>query len=243
MPKTKPEYVTRSYDVTELRAEADSEGTPKIKGHAAVFNKQSVALVGFREQILPGAFAKTITKSDIRALWNHDPNYVLGRNKSDTLRLVEDEKGLSIEIDPPDTQWARDLMVSIKRGDVSQMSFGFHVIKDHWDNDNSLRTLVEVELFDVSPVTYPAYPQTDVSVRSALTEAGIDYNNLSTIITRTSHQIPLTQTDYDNLNTAINVLRSYLPKEEHPVQPGSRTDGCVAEVEILRRQLELVKYG
>lgn len=152
----------------ELRVVEDENKKPKISGHAAVFNKLSEPLFGFREKIAPGTFSKTIKKDDVRALFNHDANYVLGRNKAKTLRMKEDEEGLYIEIDPPDTQWARDLQESIRRGDISQMSFGFITLADEWEHKpgkESIRTLTEVKLFDVSPVTYPAYPETTVKVR------------------------------------------------------------------------------
>lgn len=150
--------------------ETRAEGKKTLRGHAAVFNQLSEDLGGFREQIQPGAFADAIEKDDVRALFNHDINYVLGRNVSKTLRLKEDARGLAIEIDLPDTQMARDLAVSIERGDVSQMSFGFSVrpggqdfAKD--DSGQMIRTLKRVRLYDVSPVTFPAYPQTDVAMR------------------------------------------------------------------------------
>jgi len=125
----------------------------------------------FREKIAPGAFASSINTDDVRALFNHDPNFVLGRNKAGTLKMSEDERGLHIEIEPPDTQVARDLMVSLERGDISQMSFGFEVIKDSWErstegNNLDIRTLEKVRLWDVSPVTFPFYKETDVAVRS-----------------------------------------------------------------------------
>ena len=157
----------RTVDI-ELRVEG--EDNPKIRGHAAVFDKMSVELFGFREVIKKGAFKKSIPNADVRALFNHDPNFVLGRNKSGTLTMREDNEGLYVEIEPPNTQWSRDLQESIKRGDINQMSFGFRTVKDEWDNQTSkdvVRTLLEVELFDVSVVTYPAYPQTDVGIRSA----------------------------------------------------------------------------
>lgn len=139
-------------------------------GYAATFETLSEDLGGFKEKIRAGAFTNTINKADIRALWNHNPDFVLGRNKAGTLSLREDKQGLSIEIIPPDTSYARDLMESMKRGDVDQMSFGFRTLKDEWDEtdpQNVVRTLVEVELYDVSPVTYPAYPTTSIGVRSA----------------------------------------------------------------------------
>jgi len=152
----------------EIRMEAREDGKkPIIRGHAAVFN-----VIGdggwFREQIRPGAFAHSIQSDDVRALFNHDSNLVLGRNTAGTLRLSEDDKGLAIEIDPPDTQLARDLQILIERGDISQMSFGFQVLDESWSySENSepdLRTLEKVKLWDVSPVTFPFYKETDVSI-------------------------------------------------------------------------------
>jgi len=154
----------------ELRAMPAADGKPaKICGHAANFNSMSQDLGGFTERIAPGAFAKTLLDADVRALWNHDANIVLGRNKSGTLRMVEDSIGLYYECDTPDTQMVRDMVVSpIMRGDVTQCSFGFYTIADKWDNIDGqiVRTLLEVELLDVSPVTYPAYNSTDVAMRS-----------------------------------------------------------------------------
>ena len=160
----------RTIIMQELRINQLEEGKT-IQGHAAVFNKWSEALGGwfpFREKVMPGAFSETIQSDDIRALFNHDPNYVLGRNTSGTLQLTEDNVGLKVNITPPDTQWARDLMISIERGDINQMSFGFEVISDTWGTENSMdvRELQKVKLYDVSPVTFPAYPQTDVQIRS-----------------------------------------------------------------------------
>lgn len=161
----------RTVELAELRL--DGEGDQKaIRGYAAVFDSMSQPLMGFREVIRKGAFRKTIKDGDIRALWNHDPNYVLGRKSARTLTLGEDEKGLLTRIIPPDTQWARDLMQSIQRGDVSQMSFGFRVVKDNWlpagQDGLPVRELLSVQLFDVSPVTFPAYPQTEVHVRALM---------------------------------------------------------------------------
>ena len=159
--------------MTELRVlDSESEnGKPMIEGHAAVFDSWSETLGGifpFREIVRKGAFNESIGRDDIRALFNHDPNYVLGRNRAGTLELVEDEVGLRVRISPPDTSWAKDLQTSIRRGDITQMSIGFMVEEDDWSTENGVdtRELRKVKLFDVSPVTYPAYTSTDVGVRA-----------------------------------------------------------------------------
>jgi HK97 family phage prohead protease len=162
----------RFVELAELRLDGNEKEARSIRGYAAIFDALSQPLFGFREIIRKGAFRKTIKDGDIRALWNHDPNYVLGRKSARTLRLEEDDKGLFSRIFPPDTQWARDLMLSIDRGDVSQMSFGFRAVKDQWmppgDDGLPVRELLSCQLFDVSPVTYPAYPQTEVHVRALM---------------------------------------------------------------------------
>jgi len=150
----------------EIRANKEN---PSLIGHAALFDVLSEDLGGFKEKIRKGAFVNSIQVDDVRALFNHDSNYVLGRNTKGTLKLKEDDRGLAIEIIPPDTQFAKDLMILIERGDISQMSFGFIVLVDEWDSsdeNNVIRTLVEVQLWDVSPVTFPAYPQTEIGVNA-----------------------------------------------------------------------------
>lgn len=156
----------------EIRAVKKDNEPTRIVGYAARFNQLSEDLGKFREQIQPGFF-DGIEQDDVRALFNHDPNYVLGRSSAGTLKLAQDENGLAVDITPPDTTWARDLMKSIDRGDVSQMSFAFTVAEngDRWEkvDGNWIRTLVKKgRVLDVSPVTYPAYPQTSAAVRSHL---------------------------------------------------------------------------
>lgn len=155
----------------ELR---ESDRGPVITGYAALFNVLSEDLGNFRETIKPGAFKDAIM-GDVRALWQHDPSYVLGRTTNGTLLLNEDYRGLRVEITPPDTTWARDAVTSIKRGDVSQMSFGFTMRRNNQDDsweaskEGQRRTIVRVDrLLDVSPVTFPAYPQTSIDVRTTI---------------------------------------------------------------------------
>lgn len=162
----------RHYPVRlELREEEGAE--PVLLGHAAVFNELSEDFGGWREKIQPGAFTDAIKNGDVRALWNHDSNQVLGRQSSGTLELEEDETGLAFRIKPPDTTWLRDRLVSLRRGDVKECSFGFWTEKDEWKNsgeNEQIRTIIKVrELREVSPgVTFPAYPQTDVGLEAAL---------------------------------------------------------------------------
>ena len=154
----------------EFRA-TESDGVKRISGYAALFNSWSEDLGWFRERIAPGAFSNAIQRSDAVALFNHDPNIVLGRESSGTLRLKEDDTGLYMEVDLPNTQAANDLYTLVSRGDIHQQSFGF-VVKasqrtEGKGNDLDERTIVEIErLLDVSPVTFPAYPDTTVAKRS-----------------------------------------------------------------------------
>ena len=159
----------------EVRAETDGE-KKFISGYAAKFNKPSEDFGWFREIIKPGAFGRTLREgADVRMLINHDPNLILGRTKASTLQLSEDETGLKFRCDMPDTSYARDLHVSIARGDISQCSFGFITRKQVWveetdpedpDEMNITRELHDVDLFDTSAVTYPAYPDTEVHDRA-----------------------------------------------------------------------------
>jgi HK97 family phage prohead protease len=148
----------------------EAGGKPVLSGYAAIFGSKA-DMGGYREIVAPGAFRRAIAEGDdVRALWNHDPASILGRSSAGTLRLREDDHGLLVEIDPPDTQLGRDAVELIRRGDVSQMSFGFTVPKGGaaWSKDGpeNVRTILDVRLFDVSPVTFPAYPDTAIAVRS-----------------------------------------------------------------------------
>lgn len=149
----------------ELRA-AEGE-RPVLVGYAAVFNQWSEDLGGFRERIAPGAFKRSLA-GDVRALWNHDPSYVLGRTLNGTLALEEDARGLRVEITPPAGGIYDGFLDNVRRGDVNQMSFAFSVVKDAWEVDergNKIRSLQDVRLYEVSPVTFPAYPTTEVGTR------------------------------------------------------------------------------
>lgn len=157
----------------ELRAIQPAEGEtgpPKIGGYAAVFNLRSELLGGsFVEEIAPGAFDGVMSQ-DVRALFNHNPNYLLGRTKSGTLRLSVDARGLLYEIDPPDTQTVRDLVLTpLARGDMTGSSFTMLVSEDEWRQEGELivRTIHKIaEMRDVGPVAFPAYPDATAAQRS-----------------------------------------------------------------------------
>lgn len=237
----------RSFKATELRVEGDQ--IPTIKGYPAVFNVMSENLGYFREIVRPGAFKKTINDgADIRALFNHSPNFVIGRTRSNTLKLNEDGKGLAFESTPPDTTWARDLTTSIKRGDINQMSFAFETVKDRWGTENGerMRELLEVRLFDVSVVTYPAYPQTSASARSILTEHGIEFDAIAGILFRSKHGSEINKSDHEIINRSIEILKQFLPKSEPDKSHSDSGDNKGSQVRSLvslRRRLELAERG
>ena len=229
----------RGLEISELRADADG-GT--IQGYAAIFDDWSEDLGGFREIIRAGAFKKTIKDgADVRALFNHDPNLLLGRTRSGTLVLIEDNRGLHMTITPPDTEWARGLRESIKRGDVSQSSFAFSTVSDNWftEDEKPKRELLEVKLFDVSPVTYPAYPQTTVGSRALCGRAGIDYDKLAGIIIKSDRGTALTDEDGVVLAAYIDALSAYLPGEPPQEQHSPEADRF--HYGVMRRRLELVE--
>ena len=164
--------IERRFCTTQgLQIEERADGPPLIRGHAIVFDALSVVIWSFRERIRKGAFAESIEKDDIRSLWNHDSSRVLGRVQAGTMRCWEDDTGVAFSVEPPDTQAGQDALTSIRRGDVSQMSFGFRALPQgvEWSEDEDgqlIRTITKGTLYEVSPVTFPAYPQTSADVRT-----------------------------------------------------------------------------
>jgi HK97 family phage prohead protease len=155
----------------------DSTELPTIRGYGAVFDAVSEDLGYFKEVYRRGCFTRTLsTNPDVRALVEHDSAKVLGRTKSGTLTLREDERGLYVEIKPANTQTGSDLVTSIKRGDIDSMSLGFYVQEDKWSTRDGMpfRELLDVELVEASIVTWPAYPSTSADIRSAKLKAVLD---------------------------------------------------------------------
>lgn len=230
----------RVLPVSEFRFNDEGE-KPKFEGYAAVFNRWSEDLGGFRERIKPSAFRDAIKRSDVRALFNHDANYVLGRSTSGTLELKEDKRGLHISNDPPDTQWAKDLMTSVNRGDISQMSFGFTVGEDEWNEDKDgmvSRTINKIDhLFDISVVTYPAYPDTSVALRSLEKMKG-EEKPIFTHVESKNIEPELTRQNISELKEIAEKLNTFLagledtPKAEPMQGDGENIDKTVKAEDV-----------
>lgn len=165
----------RFVPVGELRVVAREGATmPMVRGMAIVFNALSEDLGGFRERIVPDAIDRTFTeKIDVRALVDHDSAKVLGRLSAGTLRMKVTAKGLQVEVDPPETSYARDVIESIRRGDIDGMSFAFRTLTDDWRLEDGVptRDVIDMRVREVSVVTWPAYVSTEVDVARRSLEA------------------------------------------------------------------------
>lgn len=236
----------RIFNLSEIKVEKRGESNaPVISGHAAVFDVLT-DMWWYREKISAGAFTKAIKTSDTRALFNHDSNWILGRNKSGTLTMNEDDTGLAVEINPPDTQLVRDMVLTpMERGDLNQMSFAFIVTDEEWEEKKGeipVRTIKEVDpLYDVSVVTFPAYPTTDAKVRDIFSQSGIDYDSLSGLMYRAKQGLPMQRSDLDLINASIEVLKGYIPSPSDGSNGGKGEEKQTGRLTILRKRLELIE--
>jgi len=164
-PESKePEVRVNTTDI-ELRAEGDGM---TFTGYASVFNSPSEDLGGFIEYVAPGAFKRSLqSRNEVKLLWNHDSGEPLASLRGGTMQLVEDERGLKVTAQLPNTTRGRDVAELLRTKVIDSMSFGFNVIKDNWSRDGQTRTLESVRLFEVSVVSFPAYASTTAQVRSA----------------------------------------------------------------------------
>ncbi|MBE3072697.1 MAG: HK97 family phage prohead protease [Acidobacteria bacterium] len=236
-PRSLPLHTRRAREervvyLDDIEVRADDGQPARIVGHPVVYDRWSEDLGGFREKVMPGALTKTLQESDIRVLFNHDPNFVLGRNRSGTAIFTDEAKRLRMECVPPDTQTIRDLVLEpMRRGDINQMSFAFRVagpafIREKrtdaipagtgevWNADYTERELHALQMFDGSVVTFAAYPQTDVQVRSAMTEAGLDFDALAAFLARAGRGLTPTSSDRDLVEGSLAVLRAFIPASE-----------------------------
>lgn len=159
--------------VPGLDVRAEGDGAPIIAGRGIPYGEWSEDLGGFRERLLPGSFRQSMADDDIRALFNHDPNIVLGRKSNGTLRLSESERGVFYEVDVnTDDADAMSAVARIRRGDITGNSFGFYIEgrdDQEWEERDGMmwRTIKRGRMRELGPQTFPAYPQSDVAVRSA----------------------------------------------------------------------------
>jgi HK97 family phage prohead protease len=215
----------------ELRDATEDNGMTFV-GYAAVFNADSEPLP-FIERIQPGAFSRSLrSRNEIKMFWNHDTGQVLASKRAGTLRLSEDSHGLRVEADLPDTTAGRDASYLIKRGDISEMSFGFSVPRggDSWSDDGATRELREVRLHEVSVVSFPAYRQTTVSVRSldGLVEAtGLEADKLNAAITALENGDELDEAHASILDAAIGRLKM-------------QRDDVAASLSLKQKQLDVL---
>ena len=165
------EWEQRGSDVQiEIKGSADA---PSLVGCAIPYEVRSKPVLWFQEVIARGAASRALKQQqDVRALINHDPTLVLGRTKSGTLKLTEDDKGVHFEIQPPATSYARDLVESVRRGDIGGASFRFRVPPggEEWEGARvglmETRRVKDMDLADISIVTFPSYPETHIAMRS-----------------------------------------------------------------------------
>ncbi len=176
-PVAKTEARVSRYHESEVRLHDEGDKVHRISGYASVFYDGSAGTEfeiwpGFVERVMPGTFDDAI-KQDVRGLFNHNPNAILGRTGADTMALSVDKRGLFYSIDVGDTTVGRDTLEHIRRGDVTGSSFSFLITDEivRTENKIDIREITGVDLFDVGPVTYPAYEATTTSARSAEIEA------------------------------------------------------------------------
>jgi len=241
MAKIETRTNSTKFEVRELDG-----GGMTFTGYAAVFDAPSEPLP-FTERIAPGAFKRSLqSRNDVKLLWNHDSGTVLGSTRAGTLRLEEDNVGLRVSADLPDTQAGRDAAYLIKRGDVDSMSFGFSVPKggDEWVSANE-RVLNSVRLFETSIVAFPAYAQTagSTAVRGLdkiARRAGVDADALADAMLKIESGMDLSDEEASLLTQVVDTLS---PKAEEPVEEIKDDEIDLSMLELKKKKLEQLLKG
>ena len=200
------------------KVEKRADGLGSIHGYAIVYNKDSEDM-GFIERVKPGAAKNALTRSNVRGLKNHDPSLIFAR-QGVNLTLTEDKKGLRYEASPVDTANYRETAAEVEAGLLTGQSFGFTILSDEWsdlESDHPQRTITEIgEIFDVGPVTYPAYPDTSVGVR-VLKEARDRFSkkqetreDMITLIINDDEIVFTGESRFEDISVKINEIRSTL---------------------------------
>jgi len=237
LSKIETRVFTNDFEVRE-----DANGMT-LTGYAARFNQPSEPLP-FIERIAPGAFKRSLkSRNDIKLLWNHNTDMVLGSTRAGTLKLSEDDLGLRVEAILPDTSYGRDAKVSIQRGDVTGFSFGFTVPAggDSWNTDGTERTLKSVRLLEVSTgVAFPAYPSTNGTAQvrgldKVAERSGVDADALADALLKIEDGQEITGEEKDMLSRVISDLAPADPVEE--VKPD------LSILTLKKKKLDLLAKG
>ncbi len=237
LSKIETRVFTNEFEVRE-----DGDGMT-LTGYAARFNEPSEPLP-FIERIKPGAFKRSInSRNDIKLLWNHNTDMVLGSTRAGTLTLKEDEIGLRVVATLPDNTWGRDAKVSIQRGDVTGFSFGFTVPAggDSWSADGTERTLKSVRLMEVSTgVAFPAYPSTNGTAQVRGLDKVAERNNIDAdALADALLKIEDGQTiSKDEAEMVSRVISDLAPSEE-----GEQNQGDLGMLALKKKKLELLIKG
>lgn len=235
------EIELRAVPKTELRLKDGADGSLGIlEGLPGIpYNSWSEDLGGFRERVLPGAFDESLMEADIVSCRDHDDSQILGRTSEGQLRLDNRDDGLFYEVDLPDTTYSRDLKELVTTKRVKGNSFRFVTIEDRWSviSGKEYRDLVKCELYEVGPVTMPAYPATGLGLRSLFGNLGLDHEHLYRSLLR-ARSGQMEQNDMDVIEQAIEALRRVSRKLEPASAPEDKPTG---RLNIVRRNLDLLE--
>jgi HK97 family phage prohead protease len=222
-----PEVRTNSADF-EIRAEGDGM---TFTGYASVFNSPSEDLGGFIEYVAPGAFKRSLqSRNEVKLLWNHDSGEPLASLRGGTMQLVEDERGLKVTAQLPNTTRGRDVAELLRTNVINEMSFGFNVIKDNWSRDGQTRTLESVRLFEVSVVSFGAYKATEAAVRSQPT---INPDQLADALLKLESGEELDEANATLITDVVNKLKAQPEVQE-------AEDNGLSILDLKQKQFDLL---
>jgi HK97 family phage prohead protease len=228
-PESKQPEVRVNSTKLEVRAEGDGM---TFSGYASVFNSPSEDLGGFIEYVAPGAFKRSLqSRNEVKLLWNHDSGEPLASLRGGSMQLVEDEVGLKVTATLPQTSRGRDVAELLRTNVISEMSFGFNVIKDSWSRDGQTRTLESVRLFEVSVVSFGAYKATTATVRSA--PPTINPDELAEALLKLESGEELDPESAELITNVVNKLKAQ--PEQEPV-----IDNGLDLLDLKKKQFDLL---
>jgi hypothetical protein len=228
-PQAKEPEVRVNSTQFEVRAEGDGM---TFTGYASVFNSPSEDLGGFIEYVAPGAFKRSLqSRNEVKLLWNHDAGEPLASLRGGTMQLVEDEVGLKVTAQLPNTTRGRDVAELLRTKVIDSMSFGFNVIKDSWSRDGQTRTLESVRLFETSIVSFPAYSSTTATVRSQPT---INPDQLADALLKLESGEELDEENANLITEVVNKLKS------NPQVTEDVADNGLDLLDLKKKQFDLL---